>query len=50
MWIGYGAQILSGVTIADGCVVAAGAIVTKDTVEYGVYAGIPARIIKYREK
>ena len=49
VWIGYGAQILSGVTIADGCVIAAGAIVTKDTVPYGVYAGVPARIIKYRE-
>lgn len=49
VWIGYGAQILSGITIADGCVIAAGAVVTKDTVKYGVYAGIPARLIKYRE-
>ena len=49
VWIGYGAQILSGVTIADGCVVGAGAIVTKDTEPYGVYAGVPAKLIKRRE-
>lgn len=49
VWIGFGVQVMSGVTIADGCVIAAGAIVTKDTEPYGVYAGIPARLIKYRQ-
>lgn len=48
VWIGYGAQIMSGVRIADGCVIAAGAILTKDTEPYSVYAGVPARKIKSR--
>lgn len=48
VWIGYGAQVMSGVTIAQGCVIAAGAIVTHDTVPYGVYAGVPAKLIKMR--
>lgn len=49
VWIGFGAQIMAGVTITDGCVIGAGAIVTKDTEKYGVYVGIPAKLIKYRE-
>lgn len=49
VWMGFGVQVMSGVTIADGCVIAAGAIVTKNTEPYGVYAGIPARLIKYRQ-
>ena len=48
VWIGFGVQIMSGVTIADGCVLGAGTVVTKSTEPYGVYAGIPARLIKYR--
>lgn len=47
-WVGYGAQVMSGVIIADGCVIAAGAVVTKDTEPYGVYAGVPATLIKKR--
>ena len=50
VWIGYGAQVMSGVKIADGCVIGAGAIVTHDTVPYGVYVGVPARLIKMRCK
>lgn len=42
VWIGYGAQIMSGVNISDGCVIASGAIVTHDTEPFGVYAGVPA--------
>lgn len=48
VWIGYGAQILSGVTVAQGCVIGAGAVVTHDTVAYGVYGGVPARLISMR--
>lgn len=48
VWIGYGAIILSGVKIADGCIIAAGALVTKDTEPYSIYAGSPARKIKKR--
>lgn len=49
VWIGFGAQVMHGVTVADGCVIGAGAVVTHDTEPYGVYAGVPARLIKRRE-
>lgn len=48
VWIGYRATILSGVTIGDGAVVAAGAVVTKDVPQYAIVGGVPAKIIKYR--
>jgi maltose O-acetyltransferase len=46
VWIGAGAIILPGITIADYCVIGAGAVVTRDTASGGVYAGVPARRIK----
>ncbi|MDE6189313.1 MAG: sugar O-acetyltransferase [Clostridia bacterium] len=46
VWIGAHATILSGVTINNGSVVAAGAVVTKDVPENTVVAGVPAKIIK----
>ncbi|MCM3597517.1 acyltransferase [Metabacillus idriensis] len=49
VWIGYGAQIMQGITLKKGSVIGAGAIVTKDTQPYGIYAGVPARKIKERE-
>ena len=48
VWIGYGAQIMSGVTIGRGAVVAAGAVVTKDIPPYEVWSGVPAKKIKER--
>lgn len=48
VWIGYGAIIMSGVKIADGCIIAAGSVVTHDTDSYSIYAGIPAKKIKAR--
>ncbi len=47
-WIGAHSIIKCGVTVADGCIVAAGAVVTKDTEPYGIYAGVPAIRIKER--
>jgi len=47
-WIGHGAIIRPEVTVADGAVVAAGAIVTKDVPPYMVVAGIPAVPLKER--
>ena len=47
-WIGANSTILKGVTVANGTVIGAGSVVTKDTVPYGVYAGVPARLIKLR--
>lgn len=49
VWIGYGAQIMPGVTVAKGGVIGAGAIVTKNTEPYGVYVGCPAKLVKKRE-
>ncbi|WP_313627340.1 acyltransferase [Kosakonia sp.] len=43
--IGSGATILA-VTIADGCVIGAGSVVTKSISEKGVYAGNPARLLR----
>ena len=45
-WIGAGSIVLPGTTIGTGCVVAAGAVVTKDCEPGGLYAGVPARRIR----
>lgn len=47
-WIGYGVLIISGVTIGDGAMILAGAVVTKDIPPYAIAAGIPAKIVSYR--
>lgn len=47
VWIGDKATILPGVTIGDGAVVAANAVVATDVPAYCVVAGVPARIIKH---
>src|SRR5258708_26706269 len=43
VWIGYGAIIMSGVSIRDGAVIAAGSVVTKDVEAYSIYGGGPAK-------
>lgn len=50
VWIGYGSQIMAGVTVGKGSVIAAGSVVTKDVEDYSVVGGVPAKIIKYRKK
>lgn len=49
VWIGAGAKILDGVTLRKGSVIGAGAVVTKNTDAYCVYAGVPAKVIKPRK-
>ena len=39
---------MEGVTIADGTVVAAGAMVVKDTEPYSIVGGVPAKVLSYR--
>lgn len=48
VWIGDMVIILSGVTVGDGAVLAAGAIVTKSVPSFAVVGGNPAKIIKFR--
>ena len=48
-WIGRRVIIMPGVHIGRGCVVGAGAIVTKDIPSFSVVGGVPAKIIKYRK-
>lgn len=48
VWIGANAVILGGVTIGDGCVVGAGAVVTKDLPAYSVAMGVPAKVVRSR--
>ena len=48
MWIGVRSTILSGVTIGQGAVIAAGSVVTKDVPSYAIVAGVPAKVIRYR--
>lgn len=46
VWIGANVVILPGVTIGNHCVVAAGAVVTKDVPPHSLVAGVPAKVIK----
>jgi acetyltransferase-like isoleucine patch superfamily enzyme len=48
VWIGFRSIILSGVTIHDGAVIAAGSVITKDVPPYTIVGGNPAKIIKKR--
>jgi len=49
VWLGSSAIVLEGVTVSDGAVVGAGAVVTKDIPRYSIAAGAPARVIGKRE-
>ena len=48
VWIGYEAVVLSGVTIGDGAVIGARAVVTRDVPPYTVVGGVPAGPIRRR--
>ncbi|MGY3213738.1 acyltransferase [Mucilaginibacter sp. HD30] len=47
-WLGGGITVLAGVTIGDGCVIAAGSVVTKSVPSNSIVAGVPAKVIKTR--
>ncbi len=48
VWIGTRAIVLQGVTVGNGAVIGAGAVVTKDVPPYAIVAGNPARILRMR--
>ncbi|MEG0395978.1 MAG: DapH/DapD/GlmU-related protein [Oscillospiraceae bacterium] len=48
VWIAAGSHILEGVTLGNGCVVGAGAVVTKDVAPYCIVGGVPSKTIKKR--
>lgn len=48
VWIGERVMLIGGIHIADGAVVLAGAVVTKDVPPYAIVGGVPAKIIRYR--
>jgi acetyltransferase-like isoleucine patch superfamily enzyme len=47
--VGVNAIILPGVTIGRAAIVGAGAVVTRDVPPYAIAAGVPARVLRYRE-
>lgn len=50
VWIGANVSILAGVHIADGCVVGAGAVVTRSLPANAVCGGVPAKVIRFRKE
>ncbi len=48
VWIGYEAVILAGVTIGDGAIIGARAVVTRDVPPYTIVGGVPAKPIRKR--
>lgn len=49
VWIASNVVVLGGVTLSEGCVIGAGAVVTKSLPPYSVAYGVPARIVSYRK-
>lgn len=48
VWFSYGCLIKGGVTIGDGAIIAAGAVVVKNVPAYSIVAGNPAKVVKMR--
>lgn len=44
VWLGARTTVLPGVTIGEGAIISAGAVVTRDCRPYAIYAGVPARL------
>ena len=48
VWIGARAIVRSGITIGNGAIIAAGAVVTKDVAPFSIVGGVPAQHLRYR--
>lgn len=46
VWVGCGCRIMSGIKIKERSIIAAGAVLTKSTIGYSIYGGVPAKLIK----
>jgi len=49
VWLGANVIVVGGVTIGDGCVVGAGAVVTGNLPPYSIAIGVPARVVRNRQ-
>ena len=49
VWLGASVKVLDGVTIGEGAIIAAGAVVTEDIPAFAIAGGIPAKVIKLRK-
>ncbi|RLA51975.1 MAG: antibiotic acetyltransferase [Gammaproteobacteria bacterium] len=48
VWVGNRAMIMDGVEVGNGCIVAAGSVVTKNIEPYSIVGGVPAKLIRKR--
>jgi acetyltransferase-like isoleucine patch superfamily enzyme len=48
VWMGHNVNVMPGVSVGDGAVIAAGAVVTKTVAPYAIVAGVPAKVIRLR--
>lgn len=49
VWLGHNVIVLPGVTIGEGAIIGAGAVVSKDIPDLAIAVGNPIRVIKYRD-
>lgn len=49
VWLGTNVVVVAGIRIGDGAVVAANAVVTRDVPPMAIVAGVPARLLRYRD-
>ena len=48
VWAGHNVNVMAGVNVGDGAVIAAGAVVTKDVPPYAIVGGVPATVLRFR--
>ena len=50
VWLGLNVSVMDGVTIGEGAIIGAGAVVTKNIPRYTIAGGVPARVLRTRER